>query len=222
MKKRGAIRKKSRLVPNRQTILRLLKQHGPERFGNLGRATGHLCHGRPPTPLRPPHANAGDLPRRATPNRAPSQNVVSDAGRRVPFSRRPCGLDREFAERGRTDLRRRRRPAPSHPMRQTADCGLPLTHPRALPSPSALGSADFNPQRRRLSTAEAQRQRDGSFLLIENHCPISAAANVCPKLCEAEMEVFLAILGAGVIIERAEHILAGARRCVYRIRTGES
>ena len=71
-------------------------------------------------------------------------------------------------------------------------------------------------------TAEVQRQRDGSFLLIENHCPISAAANVRPKLCEAEMEVFLAILGEGVTIERAEHILTGARRCVYRIRTGES
>ena len=67
--------------------------------------------------------------------------------------------------------------------------------------------------------AEVQRQRDGSFLLIENHCPISAAANVCPKLCDAEMEVFRAILGEGVTIERAEHIVAGARRCVYRIRT---
>lgn len=70
--------------------------------------------------------------------------------------------------------------------------------------------------------AEVQRQRDGSFLLIENHCPISAAANVCPKLCEAEMEVFRAILGEGVTIERAEHMMAGARRCVFRIRTGES
>jgi predicted ArsR family transcriptional regulator len=29
MKKRGAIRKKSELVPNRQKILRLLKQNGP-------------------------------------------------------------------------------------------------------------------------------------------------------------------------------------------------
>jgi predicted ArsR family transcriptional regulator len=70
--------------------------------------------------------------------------------------------------------------------------------------------------------AEVQRQRDGSFLLIENHCPISAAANVCPKLCDAEMEVFRAILGESVTIERAEHLVAGARRCVYRIRTGES
>ena len=69
--------------------------------------------------------------------------------------------------------------------------------------------------------AEVQRQPDGSFLLIENHCPISAAAKVCPKLCDAEMEVFRAILGEGVTIERAEHMVAGARRCVYRIRAGE-
>ena len=70
--------------------------------------------------------------------------------------------------------------------------------------------------------AEVQRQPDGSFLFIENHCPISAAASVCPKLCEAEMEVFRAMLGEAVTIERAEHMLAGARRCVYRIRTGQS
>jgi len=66
-----------------------------------------------------------------------------------------------------------------------------------------------------------QRQPDGSFLLIENHCPISAAANTCPKLCDAEFEVFRAILGKGVAIERTEHMLAGARRCVYRIRNEE-
>ena len=66
--------------------------------------------------------------------------------------------------------------------------------------------------------AEVQPQPDGSFLLIENHCAISAAANVCPKLCDAELEVFRAILGEGVEIERTEHMLAGARRCAYRIR----
>ena len=67
--------------------------------------------------------------------------------------------------------------------------------------------------------AEVRRQPDGSFLLTENHCPISAAANTCPKLCDAELEVFRAILGEGVVIERTEHMLAGARRCVYLIRT---
>jgi predicted ArsR family transcriptional regulator len=66
--------------------------------------------------------------------------------------------------------------------------------------------------------AEVERQQDGSFLLIENHCAISAAANECPKLCDAELDVFRAILGDGVVIERTEHILRGARHCAYRIR----
>ena len=66
--------------------------------------------------------------------------------------------------------------------------------------------------------AEVHRQQVGSFLLIENHCAISGAAKVCPKLCDAELEVFRAILGEGVVIERTEHMMMGARRCAYRIR----
>ena len=69
--------------------------------------------------------------------------------------------------------------------------------------------------------AEVQRQPDGSFVLIQNHCPICAAATACSQLCDAELEVFRAIMGERVIIERTEHMLAGARRCVYRIRNEE-
>ncbi len=69
--------------------------------------------------------------------------------------------------------------------------------------------------------AEVHRQKDGSFLLVENHCAISAAANVCARLCDAELEVFRAILGQGVVIERTEHMIMGARRCVYRIRSAK-
>jgi predicted ArsR family transcriptional regulator len=58
--------------------------------------------------------------------------------------------------------------------------------------------------------------KDGSFLLIENHCPICAAATACTGLCARELEVFQRVLGQ-VTIERTEHILAGARRCVYRV-----
>ena len=68
--------------------------------------------------------------------------------------------------------------------------------------------------------AEVQRQPDGSFLLIQNHCPISAAAKECRKLCDSELEVLRAILGESVAIERAEHIVTGDRRCVYRILPG--
>ena len=57
----------------------------------------------------------------------------------------------------------------------------------------------------------------GGFLLVENHCPICAAAAACQGFCRAELMVFRAVLGPDVAIERTDHILAGARRCAYRI-----
>ncbi|WP_222302715.1 helix-turn-helix transcriptional regulator [Rhizobium leguminosarum] len=63
--------------------------------------------------------------------------------------------------------------------------------------------------------ADCWRQADGSFMLVENHCPICAAATACAGFCRSELETFRAVLGAEV--ERSEHILAGARRCAYRI-----
>ncbi len=65
--------------------------------------------------------------------------------------------------------------------------------------------------------AEWERQDDGSYILAENHCPICAAAKVCQGLCRSELEVFQGALGDKVTVERTSHILAGARRCAYRI-----
>ncbi len=65
--------------------------------------------------------------------------------------------------------------------------------------------------------AEVQAQADGSFLLIENHCPICAAATVCTGLCAKELEIFQAVLGNDTHIQRVEHIIAGERRCAYQI-----
>jgi predicted ArsR family transcriptional regulator len=65
----------------------------------------------------------------------------------------------------------------------------------------------------------AEWKRDGTdFLLIENHCPICAAATECQGFCRSELEVFSEALGPEVSIDRTEHIVAGARRCVYRIQ----
>jgi predicted ArsR family transcriptional regulator len=58
----------------------------------------------------------------------------------------------------------------------------------------------------------------GSFLLIENHCPICAAANACQGFCATELDLFRSVLGPGVTVERAEHIISGDHRCVYRVR----
>jgi len=65
--------------------------------------------------------------------------------------------------------------------------------------------------------AEARRD-GGDWLLIENHCPICLAARACTRLCANELQVFQDVLGDDVRVEREAHILAGARRCVYRIR----
>ncbi|MDO8439393.1 MAG: transcriptional regulator [Telluria sp.] len=66
--------------------------------------------------------------------------------------------------------------------------------------------------------AETQVRDDGSVLLIENHCPICAAARECQNFCRSELEIFQRVIGEGASVERAEHLLAGARRCVYVIK----
>lgn len=58
---------------------------------------------------------------------------------------------------------------------------------------------------------------DEGFLLIENHCPICAAATICQGFCKSELETFQSVLGNNVKIHRIDHILAGAQRCAYRI-----
>ena len=68
--------------------------------------------------------------------------------------------------------------------------------------------------------AEVQAQADGSFLLLEKHCPICAAAVACTGLCGKELEVFRAVLGPNVVIERTEQMVVGARRCAYRVSAG--
>jgi predicted ArsR family transcriptional regulator len=66
--------------------------------------------------------------------------------------------------------------------------------------------------------AEMREADDGSFLLIENHCPICIAATQCQNLCRSELAVFAAAMGPAAEITRIDHIVAGARRCAYRVR----
>lgn len=66
--------------------------------------------------------------------------------------------------------------------------------------------------------AEIRREADGTFILVENHCPICAAANACQGFCATELDLFRSVLGPGVSVERAEHIIKGDQRCVYTVR----
>ncbi|WP_341502464.1 metalloregulator ArsR/SmtB family transcription factor [Gallaecimonas sp. GXIMD4217] len=66
--------------------------------------------------------------------------------------------------------------------------------------------------------AEVQAHPDGGWLLVENHCPICAAASSCQDFCRSELALFAHCLGEDAEISRQEHLLSGARRCVYHIR----
>ncbi len=58
---------------------------------------------------------------------------------------------------------------------------------------------------------------DGKFLLNENHCPISKAANNCKDLCDSELMLFRELFGENCTVQRNEHIVSDARRCSYLI-----
>ena len=65
--------------------------------------------------------------------------------------------------------------------------------------------------------AEVRREAKGVYLLLENHCPICAAATACQGFCSSELDLFRSVLGPGVTVERTEHIVGGDRRCAYRV-----
>jgi len=66
--------------------------------------------------------------------------------------------------------------------------------------------------------ADWREEADGSIVLIENHCPICAAAASCRGFCRAELQVFRSVLGPQAVVERTEHIVTGGRRCAYVVR----
>lgn len=56
----------------------------------------------------------------------------------------------------------------------------------------------------------------GGYLLVENHCPICAAARACQGFCRSELALFEMLLAPAKVV-RVEHLLEGARRCAYRV-----
>jgi predicted ArsR family transcriptional regulator len=69
----------------------------------------------------------------------------------------------------------------------------------------------------------AEVRPDGDdLLLIEHHCPIRDAAASCGALCTAELDVFQRVLGPDVKVTRTQHVMAGDRRCAYRVEPATS
>jgi predicted ArsR family transcriptional regulator len=64
--------------------------------------------------------------------------------------------------------------------------------------------------------AESSRHDDGTYIIIENHCPICAAAAACQGFCRSEFALFAELLAPAQVV-RSEHLLAGGRRCCYLV-----
>lgn len=63
--------------------------------------------------------------------------------------------------------------------------------------------------------AETSTDGDGAVRLHERNCAIHEVARAVPAACNAELDLFRAVLGA--CVERETHIANGDRCCTYRI-----
>ncbi|UBM59503.1 transcriptional regulator [Marinilongibacter aquaticus] len=61
------------------------------------------------------------------------------------------------------------------------------------------------------------KKEEGTYYLVENHCPICAAATECQGFCRSELKNFKQLIGQDFEVERTQHIVSGGQRCVYKI-----
>jgi predicted ArsR family transcriptional regulator len=66
--------------------------------------------------------------------------------------------------------------------------------------------------------AEYAAAGPGCWRLIENHCPIRAAAEQCGALCTLEPRLFECVLGEGVTVRHTEQVRAAGQHCSFEIR----
>ena len=64
------------------------------------------------------------------------------------------------------------------------------------------------------------KKEANEYIFIQNHCPICSAASNYPEFCQAELNNFQRLMGNNVTVKRTDHIVEGARRCVYRVEEG--
>ena len=69
--------------------------------------------------------------------------------------------------------------------------------------------------------ARVEKVSDQHYVLIENHCPICAAASQCQSFCRSELAIFQQCLGDKYKVQRGEYLLAGERRCSYKITVND-
>ncbi|WP_068315070.1 helix-turn-helix transcriptional regulator [Polycladidibacter hongkongensis] len=65
--------------------------------------------------------------------------------------------------------------------------------------------------------ADVVEVEDGTLMLIENHCSICRAAQTSQAFCQSELRLFQALFANEAEVQRQEHIIAGDRRCAYKL-----
>lgn len=60
-------------------------------------------------------------------------------------------------------------------------------------------------------------QEGDIYWLLENHCPICAAASKCQNFCRSELQIFQTLLQEVATVSREEHIVEDSRRCAYKV-----
>lgn len=66
--------------------------------------------------------------------------------------------------------------------------------------------------------ATSERVAPGVYLIVEHNCAIWAVAQRYGQACTSELEFIRAAL-ADATVERVQHMIAGARRCAYEVRS---
>jgi predicted ArsR family transcriptional regulator len=201
--------------PAADRLLVLLKTRGPQTAADLGKAIG------------------------VTGEAARQQLLRLEAAGLVAATAKPAGVGRPAQVWALTDAGHARFPDAHAELtaqligairKQFGEEALDrLIDARAADSKAAYaaaleGSADLGEKVARLAEARSRegymaesRPEGGGYTLVENHCPICVAATACQGFCRAELDTFREVLGPDVSVEREEHIVAGDRRCAYRI-----
>ena len=203
---------------SQQTILKQLKQHGGQSVKVLARSLEMTTMGlrQHLAELQSQGLVEPGIEARQTRGRPLHLWELTAAGHReFPDAHRQISVELldairdEFGESGVEQIVARR----SRPIEQR--------YARALNGDGEL--ADRLQSLARLRTvdgymAEVRLLPDQNWLFIENHCPVCAAAENCPRICDAELQLFQKLLGSQADIQRADHLLAGDRRCAYTVK----
>ncbi|HXP73832.1 MAG TPA: metalloregulator ArsR/SmtB family transcription factor [Stellaceae bacterium] len=212
--------KSRRLSPTADRLLGLIKRRGPQRAGDLGRALGVTAEAARQQLVQLAEAGlvAPESQKRGVGRPFRLWSLTAAGHARFPDTHAELtvqlidAIRNEFGD-GALDR-----------LIESRQDDIRRAYRLALEGARTLGArvARLAEIRAREGYMAEWRKDGDDFLLLEHHCPICTAATACQGFCRSELDIFRDALGRDAVVERVEHLLAGARRCAYRIRRAAS